>query len=122
MKKGPLDGVKWSVIRKSVFIVSLLLAPTLLANAEVLYTYPPSHNCLRPIKPFMFASQQERTQYREDIEEYMNCLKQFVEEQNEEIRKHQEAIQRHKEAAEAAIEEWKEFVNELKRVGSERGE
>ena len=44
----------------------------------------------------------------------MNCLKQFVEDQKEAIRRYQEVIRRHKEAAEAAIEEWKNFVKELK--------
>lgn len=110
--------VPWGLIKRSLFIVSFLLMPSLLANAEVLYTPPPSHNCLRPIKPFMFASQREEVQHKEDIKEYMNCLNRFIKEQNEEIRKHQNAILIHKEAAQGAIEEWKEFVKELKGLES----
>ena len=101
-------------LRTLAFIISFLLLATLPARAEVIYTPPPSHNCLRPVRPFEFSSQREKNQYRKDVEAYMNCLKRFVEEQKEAIRKHQEAIKKHKEAAEAAIEEWKNFVKELK--------
>ena len=94
-------------LRTLAFIISFLLLATLPAGAQVTYAPPPSHNCLRPVRPFEWSSHREKNQYRKDVEAYMNCLKQFVEEQKEAIRKH-------KEAAEAAIEEWKNFVKELK--------
>jgi nucleoside-diphosphate-sugar epimerase len=86
----------------------------LLARAEVLYTLPPSHNCLRPVAPFQFTSQRQKKQYRKDVQAYMNCLKQFVEDQKEAIRRHQETIRRQKEVAEEAIEEWNSFAKGLK--------
>lgn len=87
------------LLKTLVFTISLLLMANLLAGAEVVYTPPPSHNCLRPVAPFQFTSQWQKNQYRKDAQAYMNCLKQFVEEQKEAIRRHQETIRRHKEAA-----------------------
>ena len=104
------------LVKIVVFTVSFLLMATLPAGAEVVYTPPPSHNCLRPVRPFEFSSQREMNQFRKDVEAYMNCLKQFVEDQKEAIRRYQEVIRRHKEAAEAAIEEWNNFAKGLKRI------
>ena len=98
-----------------VFTGFFLLMAILPAEAE-LYTPLPSHNCLRPVKPFMFFSSQEKKQYIKDVEIYMNCLKKFVEEQKEAIRRYQQAIQRHKKAAEMAIEEWNDFAKGLKEI------
>ena len=100
------------LLRNTIFTLVLLMA-TLPARAEM-YTPPPSNNCLNPVQPFGLVSQRQKNQYRKDVEAYMNCLKQFVEEQKEAIRTHQEEIQRHKEALEAAIREWNNFVKVLK--------
>jgi len=40
----------------------------------------------------------------DEVEDYKDCIDEFIEEQNEAIRKHQEAI-------EDAIDEWNHFVN-----------
>ena len=116
MKERLSNIIKWGLIRQFVFIVSFLLMAPLPARAEVVYTSPPSHNCLRPVRPLEFLSQQQKNHYIKDVKTYMNCLRQFVEEQKETIRRQQETIRRHKEAAEAAIEEWNNFLKELKRV------
>ena len=109
--------VKFWVRSPITFVLTglFLLTAALPAEAE-LYTPLPSHNCLRPVKPLMFFSPQDKNQYIKDVEIYMNCLKKFVEEQKEAIRSHQQEIQRHKKAAEAAIEEWNDFAKGLKEL------
>jgi len=116
MKERLSNVIKWGLVRQFVFIVSFLLMAPLPTRAEVVYTSPPSHNCLRPVRPLEFLSQQQKNHYIKDIKTYMNCLRQFVEEQKEAIRGHQQAIQRHKKAAEAAIEEWNDFAKGLKEL------
>ena len=99
----------------AVFTGLFFLMAALPAEAE-LYTPLPSHTCLRPVKPLMFFSPHEKQQYIKDVELYMHCLKEFVEEQKEAIQRHQHAIQRHKKAAEMAIEEWNDFAKGLKNI------
>jgi hypothetical protein len=97
------------IIRGVALAVLFLLAASPLMGIE-LYTSPPSHHCLRPVRPFEFTSQREIDLYRRDIEAYKNCLRRFIEEQNEAIKRYQEIIKRHQEAAKAAGEEWNNFV------------
>jgi len=66
-------------------------------------SYPPSHYCRKPFKPYQFNSQWELNNFNDEVQRYKRCISDFVEEQ-------EEAIEQHKQAAEDAIEEWNSFV------------
>lgn len=78
----------------------LLLGVTSVAYADL---FAPSHSCYEPWKPYEFSSRWEAENFRSEVEEYRQCIADFVEEQKE-------AIERHQEAAEEAIDEWDRFV------------
>ncbi|MGL5125205.1 MAG: hypothetical protein ACRC6U_04375 [Fusobacteriaceae bacterium] len=59
--------------------------------------------CYKPSKPYEFNSQSELDSYREDVEEYQECIINFIEKQQNEAKIHTEA-------ANNAIEEWNNFV------------
>lgn len=67
-------------------------------------TFNPSHSCSKPYKPYEFEDEWEVRRFEDEVEEYKQCLMDFVDEQNEEIRNHEDA-------AEEAIEEWNNYVN-----------
>lgn len=64
----------------------------------------PSHMCSKPFKPYQFRDEYDRSNFRWQVEQYKQCIADFVEEQND-------AIKKHGRAAEEAIDEWNSFVN-----------
>lgn len=80
---------------------SLLL---LLAGSAQADMFTPSHSCSKPYKPYRFNSELEIQRFRDDVEDYKQCINDFVEEQ-------EDAIRRHQEAAQDAIDEWNSFVS-----------
>jgi LmbE family N-acetylglucosaminyl deacetylase len=83
---------------RTLLILAMLLSPLALADS-----IEPSHDCNKPDVPYEFQDQYERDQFEADVEEYKNCITDFVEEQ-------QDAIRKHKSAADNAIEEWNSFA------------
>lgn len=66
--------------------------------------FTPSHSCSKPYKPYKFNSEWDIRQFQDDVEDYKQCISDFVEEQEDAVRKHQNAAQE-------AIDEWNSFVN-----------
>lgn len=66
--------------------------------------FQPSHSCSKPYKPYQFSSEWEYNNFVDEVEDYRNCISDFVDEQNE-------AAAAHQAAAEEAIDEWNRFVN-----------
>jgi len=79
--------------------LNLALAP-IKAPAD---DWQPDHDCTKPYKPYTFTSQWEIENFRSEVEDYKNCIAEFVEEQ-------QQAIRNHTQAEDDAIEEWNDFV------------
>lgn len=82
-------------------IFAITLVTFQLAEAD---TFTPSHYCSKPYKPYEFNSQWEIDNFLSEVEDYRNCIEEFVDEQQSAIRKHQQA-------ADDAIDEWNSFVN-----------
>ncbi len=80
------------------------LAIGLLAVPSRADMFSPSHSCSKPYKPYEFSSRSKRELFLLEVQNYKECISDFVEEQ-------EDAIRRHREAAEEAIEEWNDFVN-----------
>jgi len=75
-----------------------------MANSASADTFTPSHACSKPYKPYKFNNEWELENFKNEVEQYKQCISDFAEEQNEAIRKH-------KNAAEEAIDEWNNYVN-----------
>ncbi len=67
-------------------------------------SYEPNNYCSKPYKPSNFNSRYEMNTYLDEVEEYKQCLNDFIEEQNE-------GINNHKRAINDAILDWNDFVN-----------
>lgn len=80
------------------FVIGLLSAPSF---ADM---FAPSHSCSKPYKPYQFSSRSERDLFLLEVQNFKECISDFVEEQ-------EAAIRRHREAANEAIDEWNSFVN-----------
>lgn len=91
----------------------IVICCILLINIVYSDGFEPSHSCYppnKPYKPFSFNSQWEVDNYNDSIrrfnnqvEEYRDCINDFVNEQNY-------AIRMHNSAAESAIEDWNNFI------------
>lgn len=66
-------------------------------------SYEPSHSCSKPYKPYTFSDQWQVDSFKDDVERYKRCIKNFVEEQKN-------AVEVHQRAANTAIEEWNRYV------------
>ena len=86
---------------KSIVATVCALALCGAAQAD---TFQPSHPCSQPYKPFEFTSDWELRNFLDEVEDYRQCIEDFVEEQ-------QDAIRKHSAAAEEAIEEWNDYVD-----------
>ncbi|MDH4581395.1 hypothetical protein E8F20_05830 [Pseudomonas sp. BN415] len=84
-----------------VLALFFLLSPVVLAD-----TFQPSHDCSEPYKPYEFTSEFERDNFINEVEDYKQCISDFVDEQNDAVRKHQSAAQE-------AIDEWNSYANSL---------
>jgi hypothetical protein len=82
-------------------IISFAICMTNSAYADMFF---PSHSCSKPYKPYQFNNEWELENFKNEVEQYKQCITEFVEEQDEAIRKH-------KNAAEEAIDEWNNYVN-----------
>jgi hypothetical protein len=89
-------------MRFRAVLVVLSLVP--LASSTQADMFTPSHSCSKPYKPYKFNSEWEIRQFQDDVEDYKQCISDFVEEQDDAVRKHQNAVQE-------AIDEWNSFVN-----------
>lgn len=78
----------------------LCLAAPQVASAD---SYPPSHSCSKPIKPYKFNGEWEVQSFNDDVTRYKRCINDFVEEQ-------EQAIENHRQAASSAIDDWNRFV------------
>lgn len=65
--------------------------------------WEPSHHCSKPFKPYALTSSYELERFKHDVEDYEQCIDEFV-------RKQKEAVHNHQEAARRAINEWNTFV------------
>lgn len=63
----------------------------------------PTESCYEPSKPYRFNSQYEIDSYKREIEQYKQCIMDFIEKQKNEAKTHHEA-------ANNAIEKWNNFV------------
>ncbi len=86
-------GLSWALA-----LLALFISPTVFSDY-----YSPSHSCSKPYKPYTFDTQWELDAFLEEVEQYKNCIEDFVEEQNE-------AAENHTDAAEEAISDWNDFV------------
>jgi hypothetical protein len=80
--------------------VALCLATSQTALAD---SYPPSHSCRKPSKPYQFTSEWEVQSFNDDVARYKRCIQDFVDEQNQ-------AVENHRQAASNAIDDWNRFV------------
>jgi len=85
----------------SYLLISVFLLASLSVSADI---FTPSHSCSKPYKPYKFNSKWEVENFQNDVENYKNCISDFVEEQNT-------AVTYHRDAASAAIDEWNNYVN-----------
>lgn len=85
------------------YLVLILVAASLQGSAD---SFQPSHSCSEPTVPYEFDDEFERQNFINEVEEYKQCLSDFVEEQND-------AVQKHKAAAEEAIDDWNSFASSL---------
>lgn len=79
-----------------------VLGASVAASASADY-HAPSHNCTKPYKPYRFSSERDLESFKDDVERYGECIKEFAGEQKQ-------AARRHQEAASEAIDEWNSFV------------
>lgn len=80
-------------------IIMLLCVISFSLQADM---FTPSHSCSKPFKPYSFSSEFERDRFIQDVEDYRDCLNDFIEEQLEEAESHQEAAQ-------DAADEWERY-------------
>lgn len=66
--------------------------------------FMPRPYCSKPYKPYEFNSRYELDQFLDEVEDYKQCIADFIEDQHN-------AIKVHQEAANNAISEWESFVN-----------
>ncbi|MCQ4266751.1 hypothetical protein NAV28_05925 [Pseudomonas stutzeri] len=82
-------------------ILMLCMTASFLTNAD---SYQPSSDCSKPDKPYEFEDEWELDNFNSEVEDYKQCISDFVDEQNEAVRYHQNAAQE-------SIDEWNSFVN-----------
>lgn len=61
------------------------------------------HNCIKPIKALKYDTSEEIDKYYKSVENYKNCMTDFVEKNNE-------AADKHQNAANEAAAEWNEYI------------
>lgn len=86
------------------YLTIALLAIATQASAD---SIQPSHSCYEPSIPYEFNDDFERQRFINEVEEYKECLSDFVDEQND-------AVKNHQAAAQEAIEEWNSFASSLR--------
>lgn len=74
------------------------------AQSALADMFHPSHSCREPYKPFSFTSRFELDMYFDEVEQYKDCLVEFIDDQEESIKKH-------RLATEDAANDWNSFKN-----------
>ncbi len=81
-------------------LISMLVLLSVNARADM---FTPNHNCMKPFKPYSFNSDYDVQRFKREVENYKNCIENFLEKQNREI-------ENHISAKEKAIEEYNNYV------------
>ena len=78
-------------INKNILIVTFVTAFILpvYVNADNFSTGP---LCYQPSKPLLFAPKYLKLRYEKDINEYINCIKLYIADQERAIQLHQDSI------------------------------
>jgi len=86
-------------------LISIILGLVLLSLAAFVQAdkYVPEHLCFKPERPLFMASPYHRQQYKQDINQYKFCIRDFIKDQ-------ERAIIIHKEAIKKATSNWNEFI------------
>ncbi len=82
--------------------IVLLQSWSLIVHAD---KYIMAHLCFKPERPLFMASPYQQKLYKQDINQYKFCIRDFIKEQ-------ERAITIHKEAVKKATSDWNEFVEE----------
>ena len=78
-------------MRKLIFLVFIYsLSFNSLGFAD---SYSISHSCLKPYKPYKFEDEYELERFKGNVEEYTQCIDDFIEEQNDEAQEHLNAAE-----------------------------
>lgn len=88
-------------MNKRVLAAASLIALAGTAHSDMI---TPSHFCSKPYKPYRFSSEWEMQRFQDEVEDYRQCIRDFVEEQ-------EDAVSKHQAAAQDAIDEWNSFVS-----------
>lgn len=84
---------------KSLILLSLFV------TVNVLYAEGSEpYNCVRPMKPLKFTSNQEVDAFNRDVQNYKQCIDTF-------ISRHKDNIEKSTEAINAAVADWNRFVS-----------
>ena len=81
----------------------MLISILLCTSGVMADSFTPSHSCYKPNMQVEPNSRAEANQLNSDIDNYKQCILNFVDEQNA-------AITFHQESAQTAIDEWNRFV------------
>lgn len=63
-------------------------------------------NCRAPKKPLTFAVELDRQQFEQQVDDYRNCLENFVNRQNQ-------AMEKHRHSAEQAAKQWRQYSEQV---------
>jgi len=74
-----------------------------MASAGIYSERMPTHSCRKPYKPYKFNSEWEVQNFKDEVDRYKRCLKDFVQDQKD-------AIDQHQEAANDAVDEWNRYA------------
>lgn len=64
-----------------------------LGGSNLSFVGYPEHACYKPYKPYQFHDEYEIDSYRYEVETYINCINEYVENSNNDIQRIQEAAQ-----------------------------
>lgn len=95
---------------KRLFAITILTIYLFLHSVTASFAdpYEIDHKCHKPTKPANFLNEWEVKKFKDEVNEYKECISKFVETQKT-------AIENHKSSAQKAIDEWTNFVKfELK--------
>jgi len=82
-------------------LLGLILS--LLATFAQADKYVPEHLCFKPERPLFMASPYHQQLYKQDINQYKFCIRNFIKDQERAILIHQESIKK-------ATSNWNEFI------------
>ena len=91
------------------FVCALLVIGSLILSAAPLAAdlFEPSPPCSAPSIPMFNPSDWEIQMFNRQVDEYKQCIEDFIDDQNMAVKKHQNA-------ASSAIDEWNAFVKRMR--------